>query len=110
MSEKAKNNETIEVFEGEGFASVHVDEVVEAPMLATLNEKAIGQVFNVVNPDTFVTYYEIAQYVVKKTRSKSHIRTVKPTEMVNTVPVSSKKIQRTLGWKPWITKADAIKC
>jgi nucleoside-diphosphate-sugar epimerase len=110
MAEKAKNNETIEVFEGEGFASVHVDELVEALMLATLNEKAIGQVFNVVNPDTFVTYYEIAQYVVKKTGSKSEIRIMKPTEMINSVPVSSEKIQRTLGWKPWITKADVIKC
>jgi len=42
MIEKAKNNETIEVVEGEGFASIYVDEVVEALMLATLNEKAIG--------------------------------------------------------------------
>ena len=108
MIEKAKNNETIEVVEGEGFASIYVDEVVEALMLATLNEKAIGQVFNVVNQNTFITYYEIAQYVAKKTCSKSHIKIVKPTEMVNSVPVSSKKIQRTLGWKPWITKANAI--
>ncbi len=106
--EKAENNETIEVFEGEGFASVHVDEVVNALMLATLDEKAIGQVFNVVNPYTFVTYHEIAQYIVKKTGSKSQIRIVKPAKMVNSVPVSSEKIQGTLGWKPWITKADAI--
>jgi len=108
MIEKAKNNETIEVFEGEGFASVHVNEVVEALMPATLNEKAIGQVFNVVNPNTFITYYKIAQYVTKKTCSKSHIKIAKPTKMVNSVPVSSEKIQRTLGWKTWITKADAI--
>jgi nucleoside-diphosphate-sugar epimerase len=64
-------NEPIEVLEGEGFASVHVDELVEAFILVTMNEKAIGQVFNVVNPNTFVTYYEIAQHIVKKTDSKS---------------------------------------
>jgi len=108
MIEKARNNETIEVFEGEGFASVHVDEMVDALRLATLNEKAIGQVFNVVNPNTFVTYNEVAQYIVKKIDSKSRIIIVKPSEMVDSVPVSSEKIQRTLGWKPWITKADAI--
>jgi len=108
MIEKAKNNETIEVLEGEGFASVHVDEVVEALVLATLEEKAIGQVFNVVNPDTFVTYYEIAQYIVKKIGSKSPIKIVKPSEIINSVSISSEKIQRTLGWKPWITKTDAI--
>jgi len=108
ITERAENNEPIEVFEGEGFASVHVDEVVDALMLATLNEKAIGQVFNLVNPYTFVTYYEIAQHIVKKTGSKSRIRIVKPARMVNSVPVSSDKIQRTLSWKPWITKAEAI--
>jgi len=108
MIEKARNNETIEVFEGEGFASVHVDEMVDALRLATLHEKAIGQVFNVVNPNTFVTYNEIAQYIVKKIDSKSRIRIVKPSEMVDSVPDSSEKIQRTLGWKPWVTKADAI--
>jgi len=108
MTEKARNNETIEVFEGEGFASVHVDELVDALRLATLHEKAIGQVFNVVNPNTFVTYNEIAQYIVKKIDSKSRIRIAKPSEIVNSVPVSGEKIQRTLGWKPWITKADAI--
>jgi len=108
MTERAEKNEPIEVLEGEGFASVHVDEVVDALMLATLNEKAIGQVFNLVNPYTFVTYYEIAQHIVQKTSSKSRIRIVKPARMINSVPVSSEKIQRTLGWKPWITKAEAI--
>jgi len=108
MTKRAENNEAIEVFESEGFASVHVDEVVDALMLATLNEKAIGQVFNLVNPYTFVTYHEIAQHIVKKTGSKSRIRIVKPVRIINSVPVSSKKIQKTLGWKPWITKAKAI--
>ncbi len=108
MIEKAKNNEPIEVLEGEGFASVHVDELVEAFMLATLNEKAVGQVFNVVNPNTFVTYYEIARHIVKKTRSRSKIRVVKPSELVKSTPTSSEKIQKILGWKPWITKEDVI--
>lgn len=108
MTEKAKCNEPIEVLEGEGFASVHVDELVEAFILATLNEKAIGQVFNVVNPYTFVTYCEIAQYAVKRGGSKSKIRVIKPSELVNAMPTSSEKIQKLLGWKPWITKAETI--
>lgn len=108
LIEKAKSNEAIDVLEGEGFASVHVEEVVEALMLATQNEKAIGQVFNVVNPNTFVTYYEIAQHVIKETGSKSKIRVTKSSEIIKSIPISSEKIQKTLGWKPWITKADAI--
>jgi len=108
MTKKAENNELIEVLEGEGFASVHVDELVEALMLVALNEKAIGQVFNVVNPNTFVTYYEIARYILEKTGSRSEIRVVKPSGLVKSTPVSSEKMQKILGWKPWITKAHAI--
>jgi len=108
MIEKAKKDERIEVIEGEGFASVHVGELVDALVLATLNEKAIGQVFNVVNPNTFITYHEIAKHHVHQTNSKSRIVVVKPSELVESVPTSSEKIQRTLGWKPWATKEDAL--
>ncbi|MEA2089831.1 MAG: NAD-dependent epimerase/dehydratase family protein [Thermoproteota archaeon] len=106
--EKVENNETIEVVEGEGFASVHVDEVVDALMLATLNEKAIGQVFNVVNPETFVTYHEIARHHVQRLESKSQIDIKKPSGLVQSTPTSSSKIQKLLGWKPWMSKDDAI--
>lgn len=106
--EKAKNNETIEVVEGEGFASVHVDEVVDALMLATLNEKAVGQVFNVVNPETFVTYYKIARHHIQRLKSKSQIVIVKSSRLVQSTPTSSEKIQKTLGWKPWKSKEDAL--
>ena len=108
MTNKAKKNETIEVVEGEGFASVHVNELVDAFMLATLNEKAIGQVFNVVNPNTFITYHEIAKHHVQQANSKSQIVVVKPSELVESVPTSSEKIQKLLGWRPWITKAYAL--
>jgi len=109
MIERAKNSETIEVAEGEGFASVHVDELVDALMLVTLNEKAVGQTFNVVNPNTFVTYYEIAQHAIHQTRSKSQIEVIKPTKLIESIPTSSEKIQRILGWKPQASKADALK-
>jgi len=106
--EKAKKDEAIEVVEGDGFASVHVDELVDAIMLATLNEKAVGQVFNVVNPNTFITYYEIAKHHVQKANSKSQIIVVKSSELVESVPTSSEKVQQILGWKLWATKHDAL--
>lgn len=108
MFEKAKKNEDIEVVKGEGFASVYVEELVQAYMLTSLNEKAVGQVFNVVNPYTFVTYQEIAEHVIQKTGSKSRIRVIEPRELVNSIPTSSEKIQKVLGWKPWVTKSRAI--
>jgi nucleoside-diphosphate-sugar epimerase len=52
-------------------ANIHVDDVVRALLLATLNRKAYGQIFNVAYP---------ARYI------------------------STRKIQRILGWKPYATK------
>ncbi len=52
-------------------ANIHVDDVVRAFLLATLNRKAYGQIFN-------IAY--LARYM------------------------STRKIQRILGWKPYATK------
>jgi nucleoside-diphosphate-sugar epimerase len=53
-------------------ANIHVDDVVQAFLLAELNKKAYGQVFNLAYP---------------------------------TVHISTRKLQRILGWKPQTTKA-----
>jgi nucleoside-diphosphate-sugar epimerase len=55
---KVFEGEDVEVVNGEGCASVHVDEVVNAFLLATLNDKAYGYVFNVSNP-TYITHQEL---------------------------------------------------
>jgi nucleoside-diphosphate-sugar epimerase len=55
-----------------------------------------------------VTYQEIAEYVVKKTGSKSQIRVLESEGLINSMPTSSEKIRKVLGWKPWITKSQAI--
>ena len=52
-------------------ANIHVDDVVQALLLAALNRKAFGEIFNIASASPYI---------------------------------STKKIQRALGWKPHTTK------
>ncbi len=50
---------------GDG-ANIHVDDVVRAFLLATLNGKAYGQVFNVAYPATYISTRKIQRILVWK--------------------------------------------
>lgn len=103
---KVQKEEIVEVVEGNGFGSVHVDEVVQAFLLATLNENAYGQVFNLSNPATYMSYRELYQFLIQHTGSKSKIRLITDPRLISSVPESIEKIQRMLGWKPQKNKED----
>jgi UDP-glucose 4-epimerase len=94
------NDEDIEVAEGQGCSSVHVDEMVDAFLLATLNNKAYGHIFNVSNPATYITHRELYQFIIQLTGSKSRIKVIPNQMPVSCMPESIEKIQRILGWKP----------
>jgi len=98
--------EKVEVTEGQGFATIHVDEVVQAFLTATLNKKAYGQVFNLSNPATYMSYYELCQLLAQLTGSKSIITLTKDQPSKASASESIEKIQRLLGWKPQKTKED----
>jgi len=112
---KVVKGETMEVIEGDGFATIHVDEIVQAFLTATLNKNAYGQVFNLSNPTTHMTYRELYQLLIEMTGSKSEIRLIKEPLFIGGpvtgagVPESIEKIQRVLGWKPHKTKEDVKK-
>jgi UDP-glucose 4-epimerase len=101
-----RGKRTIEVVEGEGYASVHVDEVVEAFLLATLNKKAYGQIFNLSNPSTFITYRDLYQFLIQKKKSKSHLRLISSKEYGGRAIESNDKIRAVLGWEPSKTQED----
>jgi UDP-glucose 4-epimerase len=107
--DKLLNGENVEVTDGEGCASVHVDEVVDAFLLATLNDRAYGNVFNVSNPATYITHRELYQFVVQLIGSKSKIKLIPSGPRISCVPESIEKIQRILGWRPQKTKEDLKK-
>jgi len=103
--------ETIEVIEGDGFATIHVDEIVQAFLMATLNKNAYGQVFNLSNPATYMTDRELCQLLIEMTGSKSEIKLITdPTfRRSSSPPESIEKIRRMLGWEPQKTKEDVKK-
>jgi len=107
--DKLLNDEDVEVIDGEGCASVHVDEVVDAFLLATLNDKAYGNVFNVSNPATYITHHELYQFIIQLIGSKSRIKVAPSGLRISCVPESTEKIERTLGWRPRKTKEDLKK-
>jgi nucleoside-diphosphate-sugar epimerase len=104
--DKLRGKRTIEVSKGDGYASVHVDEVVEAFLLATLNEKAYGQVFNLSNPSTFITYYDLYRFLIQKTKLKIHVRLISGKEKGVRAVESADKIRSVLGWRPTKTQED----
>lgn len=106
---KIIRSEDIEVLEGEGCASIHVDEVADAFLLATLNNKAYGHVFNVSSPATYVTHRELYQFIIQLTDSKSKIIAIPSGTRISCIPESIEKIQRILGWRPKKTKGDLKK-
>jgi len=106
---KMLRNEDIKVLEGEGCASIHVDEVVDAFLLATLNSKAYGHVFNLSNPATYITHHELYRFIIKLIDSKSRITIIPTGRRISCMPESIEKIQRILGWRPQKTKEDLKK-
>lgn len=107
--DKVLNGEDIEVMEDEGCASIHVDEVVDAFLLATLNDKAYGHVFNVSNPATYITHHELYQFIIQLTSSKSKIKAIPSRLRISCMPESIEKIQSLLGWKLQKTNEDLRK-
>lgn len=107
--DKIIRSEDIEVLEGEGCASIHVDEVADAFLLATLNNKAYGHVFNLSNPATYITHGELYQFIIQLTSSKSKISVIPVGKRISCLPESVEKIQRILGWRPRKTKEDLKK-
>jgi nucleoside-diphosphate-sugar epimerase len=107
--DKVLRSENIEVLDDEGCASIHIDEVVDAFLLATLNNKAYGHVFNVSNPATYITHRELYQFIIQLTGSKSKIEVIPSGRRISCMPESIEKIQRILRWKPQKTKEDLKK-
>jgi nucleoside-diphosphate-sugar epimerase len=82
---------------------------VDAFLLATLNYKAYGHVFNLSNPATYITHNELYQFITKLINSKSKITIIPTGRRISCMPESIEKIQGILGWRPQKTKEDLKK-
>jgi len=77
IASKALRGEKIVVKENEWCDYIHVDDVVNAFLTATLNEKTYGKVFDITNPNTTITELELAEIIIKALKSKSKIEVAK---------------------------------
>ncbi len=104
--DRVMRGETIEVIEGDGQASIHVDELCQAFLQATLNKDAYGQVLDLSNPTTFISDRELYELLIELTNSKSKIKLLSDPTLINPMVESIEKIEKTLGWTPQKTKED----
>ena len=51
----------------------YIDDIVEAILLAMERDEAVGESFNIGNPRSTITIYQLAQLIVRLTESKSAI-------------------------------------
>jgi len=54
----------------------YIDDIVDAILLAMEREEAIGESFNIGNPRSTITIYQLAQLIIRLTESKSPIEFV----------------------------------
>ncbi len=91
---------------------VHVDDVVEALLLAATTDDAAGQVFNLGHEDS-LTLAEIAELTQAAAGRGGAVRTVPWPDELLRIDIGSfhgdfAKAKRTLGWSPRISFADGI--
>jgi nucleoside-diphosphate-sugar epimerase len=103
--DNVKRGRIIEVVECDSYSGIHVDDVIQVFLLATLNKNAYGQVFNLSNPASHISYRELYELLIQLTRSKSRIKLIKDPTHISSI-MDPAKIQKELGWKPQKTKED----
>jgi UDP-glucose 4-epimerase len=103
---KARKGDTIEVVRGEGGACVHVDDVARAFMVATSRRSSFGQVFNISNPEAYISDIDVYRVLVRSLASKSRVRLVEGSGLTGPRVRSILKAQRVLGWTPQKTRSD----
>ena len=103
---KARRGDTIGVAKGEGGACIHVDDVVQAFILATLKKKSFGQIFNLSNPAAYLSDLDVCRIVVKSLRSNSKVRVTSGPALTGPKIQSVRKAERVLGWRPRKTRED----
>jgi nucleoside-diphosphate-sugar epimerase len=87
----------------------YIDDIVDGIVLALEADEAVGQAFNIGNPRSTVTIYQLARIIVQLARSKSEIRFV-PWDFPDVelrIP-DVKKAEKLLGFRARIDLEDGL--
>lgn len=108
----ALNNEPLEIFgSGEQIRSwCHVDDMVAGTLLSIEKAKAIGQIYNIGNPEATLTILELAKLIKKLAKSRSKIVFKKRNypDIELRIP-SIDKAKREMGFQAKIELEDGLK-
>lgn len=97
-----------EVVEGEGSAGVHVDDVVDAFVSATLNRNTYGQVFNLSNPATYLSDQELYTFITQTLGAKTKVSTHRGMKKQACI-FSIGKAKKVFAWNPQNGKEERKK-
>lgn len=87
----------------------YVDDIVEAVLLCLERPEAVGQAFNVGNPRSVCTIYDLARTIVRLAGSRSQIRFIEwpYTDVELRIPNIS-KARRLLGFEPKVDLDEGL--
>jgi nucleoside-diphosphate-sugar epimerase len=90
-------------------AWTYVDDIIDAVELALVDERAVGHAFNIGNPRSTVTIYNLAREIVRLSSSGSRIEFVKwdHPDVELRVP-SVAKAQELLGWRAKVDLEEGL--
>ena len=87
----------------------YIDDIVEGILLALERDEAVGETFNIGNPRSTITIYQLARLVVRLAESKSQISFVDwdfPDVELRIPDV--KKAEKLLGYRPVVDLEDGL--
>ena len=88
----------------------YVDDIVDAVLRCLERPDAVGQAFNVGNPRSVCTIYELARSIVQLSGSSSELRFVEwPHPDIELRVPDIGKARRLLGWEPAIDLDEGLK-
>lgn len=108
---RALKNEPLTIHnEGDQIRSwCYIDDIVDGILLCLESDKAIGHAFNIGNPRSTVTIYQLARLIVRLADSRSEIQFV-PWNFADVelrIP-DIKKAQELLGYRPRVDLEDGL--
>ena len=87
----------------------YVDDIVDAVLLGLERPEAVGQAFNVGNPRSVCTIYDLARHVIRISGSKSRLAFVKwPYADVELRVPNIDKARRLLGYEPKVDLDEGL--
>ncbi len=87
----------------------YIDDIVDGILLALERDEAVGESFNIGNPRSTITIYQLARLIVRLARSASPIKFVEwdfPDVELRIPDV--KKAERRLGYRPRVDLEDGL--